>query len=182
MGRYMDILELKKGNKVWHRNKARTYPESWATESEVFDLLYGFTRMIKPERVLEIGTFEGDTSVSIGKALRDNNLGHLITTDIKDYGQENVIKEAGLSDFITCVKNSSTVFMDGLVPGFDMIFIDDGHSFPEVIRDLEIANRLVKNHGFILGHDVLMIPDVSNAYGNFLSRYKDKYHHIIIDS
>lgn len=181
-GNMTDVMELKKGLQIWHRHKARNFPEAWSSEEEVSDFLYGMVRMIKPERVVEIGTFEGDAAVAIARGLRDNNFGHLITTDIKDYGQEKVLSDEGLSEYVTFVKENPNEYLDSLPGGVDMVFIDDGHAYHEVIRDLEKAHRLIKVHGFILGHDVLMIPDVTRAYDNFTTRYKDQYHKIIVNS
>lgn len=177
-----EIFELRNGNKIWHRIKARNFPESWSSETEVSDFLYGFVRMIKPERVLEIGTFEGDASLAIAKGLRDNKLGHLITTDIKDYGQEKVIEDEGLSRYVTVVKENPKEFLDTVDFTFDMIFIDDGHSYSEVTRDLEVSHRLTKNHSYILGHDVIMIFDVEAAYNRFLEAHPDTYEKIIIEN
>lgn len=178
----MNTIQMKKDGKIWIRNVARNYPFNWATEVEVFDFLYGFTRMIKPEKVLEIGTFEGDTAIAIGKALKENQLGHLVTLDIKDYGQEKNIADVGLTNFITCIKENPNEYVQNLIQEYDMIFIDDGHDYPEVIRDLENAHRLIKPLGFILGHDVLAQAGVNIAYTNFTNRYKDQYHKIIVNS
>jgi predicted O-methyltransferase YrrM len=178
----MKDFYLKKNGRTWLRREARNYPEAWMSEVEVGDFLYGFVRAIKPEKVLEIGTFEGDAAVSIAKGIKDNNFGKLVTTDIKDFGQEKVITEAGLLQFVEIVKSEPLEYLARTQDRFDMVFIDDGHSYPEVIRDLENAHRLTKNHAYILGHDVLMIPDVTSAYSNFLTRYKDQYHHMIIDT
>jgi len=182
MGEIINQIELKKWNKVWYRNKARSYPQAWATEVEVFDFLYGLARMIKPENVLEIGTFEGDTAVAIGRALKDNSLGHLTTVDVKDFGQKSVVENAGLSNFVTCIIQDIVKYAAETQQSFDLIFIDDGHSYQEAIRDLEYSNRLIKDYGYIIGHDVLTVPDVTAAYTNFTERYKDRYYKMIIDS
>jgi len=179
----MEIMELKKWGRVWHRVKSRTQKDAWATESEVFDLLFGMVRSVKPENVLEIGTFEGDTAVAMAKALKENGNGHLTTLDIKDYQQENVIEDAGLSDWVKCIKSNPNEYIDTIPSSsVDFIFIDDGHSYPEVIRDLENAHRLIKPYGYILGHDILMVPDVANAFKNFMSRYGKQYESTVIST
>ncbi len=178
----MNNMQLKKDGRIWIRNKARTYPEAWATESEVFDFLYGFVRKIKPEKILEIGTFEGDTAIAMARGLRANNFGRLVTLDIKDYGQEIIFTEASLGQYVQCVKSAPLEYLARTTEKFDMAFIDDGHSYEECIRDLENCNRLVKPYGYILGHDVLMINGVNVAYSSFLERYKAKYHNLILYS
>ena len=178
----MNTVQMKKDNRIWIRNQARNYPENWAAETEVFDFLYGFVRMIKPEKVLEIGTFEGDTAIAIAKGLRDNNMGNLVTLDVKDFGQEKNILEAGLDKYVQCIKSEPLEYLARTTDKFDMAFIDDGHSYEECIRDLENCHRLIKNYGYVLGHDVLTINEVSLAYSNFLERYKGQYHNLIINS
>lgn len=178
----MNKVEIKRDGKTWTRNTARNFYSNWATENEVFDFLYGFTRMIKPEKVLEIGTFEGDTAIAIGKALKENELGHLITLDTTDYGQEKNIAELNLTNYITCIKEKPIEYIQNLIQEYDMIFIDDGHTYADITRDLTNAHRLIKDKGFILGHDVLAIPDVNAGYTDFTNKYKDQYHKIIINS
>jgi len=178
----MNTVQMKKDNRIWIRNQARNYPENWAAETEVFDFLYGFVRMIKPEKVLEIGTFEGDTAIAIAKGLRDNNMGNLVTLDVKDFGQEKNILEAGLDKYVQCIKSEPLEYLARTTDKFDMAFIDDGHSYEECKRDLENCDKLVKVHGYILGHDVLMINGVNLAYSSFLEGHKGKYHNMIIYS
>lgn len=178
----MNTVQMKKDNRIWTRNVARNYPENWAAEIEVFDFLYGFVRMIKPEKVLEIGTFEGDTAIAIAKGLRDNNMGRLITIDIKDFGQEKNITKAGLDKYVKCIKSEPLEYLTHTPDRFDMAFIDDGHTYEECTRDLENCDRLIKTNGYILGHDVLTINGVSLAYNSFLEKHKDKYHNLIIYS
>lgn len=178
----MNTIQMQRDGKVWTRNVARNYPLNWTTEVEVFDFLYGFVRMIKPEKVLEIGTFEGDTAIAIAKALRVNNFGGLTTLDTKDYGQEKNIVEAGLDKYIECIKSDPLKYLAQTNNKFDMAFVDDGHSYEDAIRDLENCDRLVKPHGYILGHDILMINGVSLAYSSFLDKHKAKYHNLIVYS
>jgi predicted O-methyltransferase YrrM len=176
---------LIRGNKIWHQNEARNYPDAWASEVETSDFLYGFVRLIKPETCLEIGTFEGDASIAIARGLKDNNFGHLYTTDIKDFGQVNNIKDSGTSDFITCyiAKNPiSDLFIKECKFCMDMIFIDDGHSYEEVTRDLNIANELCSVGGYILGHDVIGIKTVKQAYLDFLNKNSYQYENIVLAS
>lgn len=179
----MNNIKLTKDGRTWTRNVARKYPENWATETEVFDFLYGIVRMTKPERVLEIGTFEGDTAIAIGKALRENGVGNLITLDIKDFDQEANVKEAGLDKYVKCIKEKPDEFLAQLSDNsFDMAFIDDGHSYDDCSRDLRNCHRLVKRFGYILGHDVLMINGVNLAYSAFLDAHKAQYHNLIVAS
>jgi predicted O-methyltransferase YrrM len=174
---------MKKWGRIWTRNKARNYPENWATEIEVFDFLYGFVRMIKPEHILEIGTFEGDTAIAMAKGLKENGDGRIITLDVKDFGQEKNIEDMDLTKYVKCVKDKPTEFLDNLPDKyFDMSFIDDGHTYDECMRDLKNSHRLIKSQGYILGHDILEIQGVHLAYSLFLEKYRAQYQNLIISS
>jgi predicted O-methyltransferase YrrM len=172
---------IQKNNKNWERVKSRSQKDAWSSEVEVGDFLYGFVRAVKPENCLEIGTFEGDGAVAIGKGLRANKLGKLITIDVKDFGQEAVIDKAGLSEYIEIYKSDS-IISEFKNSSFDMIWIDDGHSYEEATRDLENANRLCMRDGYIIGHDVVSVKTVRRAYNDFIRKYGNLYENIIIAS
>ena len=88
-------------------------------EQEVGSLLYALVRMTKPKVCVEIGTYVGDSGYWIGKALKDNGSGHLMTCDIDvlriipaiqrfiglpvsvlNMSGEKVLSEAGVMDFV----------------------------------------------------------------------------------
>ena len=68
------------------------HPEWWtatdwdSTELEVIDLLAGFVRGLQPEYVVETGTALAQGSVAIGRALRRNGHGRLVTLEV-DHGR-----------------------------------------------------------------------------------------------
>ena len=49
----------------------------WEIEPQVYPLIYGLVLTIKPNQVVETGTFTGKGTVSIAKALKDNEHGYL---------------------------------------------------------------------------------------------------------
>lgn len=175
--------KLVKGNRIWERAIARSQTGNWASEKEVFEFIYGFVRMIKPEFCLEIGTFEGDGAMAIGRALKENQHGYLWTADIKDFGQVKNIKEAGLSGWIKCAI-AAKPFSDEFLKQTrcDFIWVDDGHSYEEASRDLEIAHQVCSKDGYILGHDIVSIKTVRQAYNDFMQKYGSQYENIIVAS
>lgn len=64
------------------------HPEYWhsadceATEAEVIELVAAFIRGLQPELVVETGTYNGVMARAIGKALRKNGHGRLVTFEI----------------------------------------------------------------------------------------------------
>jgi predicted O-methyltransferase YrrM len=174
---------MQKGNKIWSRKDPENIGKNWGSEIELGEFLYGFVRLVKPEKCLEIGTFEGDGAIAIGNGLFDNKLGKLLTVDIEDFGQKNNIKNEQLESVVDCeIYNGkfSHEFMEE--SKCDFIFIDDGHEYHEVVRDLEVAHKLCVQGGYILGHDVGAIKTVKQAYNDFLIKYQNQYENLVLFS
>ena len=166
------MIKRIKDNKVWTKSK------EWACENETLEFLNAFVCLIKPEKILEIGTFEGDSSIAMGKALKKNKLGQLYTFDIKDYGQLENIKKRGLEDIVIPIIGS----IPNNFKGFDMAFIDGGHSFEAVKKDLEVCKGLINYGGFILGHDVIAKGGVNKAFKQFCLENKGLFEKMILPS
>lgn len=64
------------------------HPERWhsddeqATEHEVSDLVGAFVRAIKPRYCVETGSYSGQTTVAIARAMTLNGFGHLVSLEV----------------------------------------------------------------------------------------------------
>jgi hypothetical protein len=78
--------------------------DGFTAEVEVLDFLYALVRMIKPNRLLETGTWLGRSAIAIGSALRDNGFGHLLTIEqsqeVATIAARN-IRQQELDEFVT---------------------------------------------------------------------------------
>lgn len=176
------MTNVKKWGVTWEKETGKSGLD-WAVEQETADFLYGFTRLIKPVRVLEIGTFEALSSTAIGKALKRNNLGKLYTIDKKDYGQRKIIKDEKLEDWVECIIDNAEEARKLIQYGlFDMIFIDDGHSYEDITRDLLVSESLVRRFGYILGHDIFTVSDVEKGVYDFRTTRPNEYEYTVISS
>jgi predicted O-methyltransferase YrrM len=168
----------------WHRPKAMKFNENWAVEEETANFLYGFTRMVKPTRFMEIGTFEGVSAMAIGQAMQDNNYGKLWTIDYKDYGQKEYL--AKLDKHVECVIGELPATVLEIYAKenekFDVAFIDDGHAFEDALRDITACDKIIRQFGYILGHDVIEVPSVNDALNAFLAEHPNEYEKTIISS
>lgn len=79
------------------------HPERWqavdcsAAEVEVSDFLAALVRFLKPDWVLETGTYLGITAQKIGRALRENGVGRLITLEVNpEYAEAARLRCEGL--------------------------------------------------------------------------------------
>lgn len=50
----------------------------WSSERETGHTIYSLVRLIKPQNVIEVGIFNGATSISIAQGLKDNNQDSLL--------------------------------------------------------------------------------------------------------
>jgi len=134
------------------------HPERWhmydsmSAEVEVLDFLKALVTMVKPELVVETGTFSGLSTLRIAEGLKQNGLGRVITCewDKKVYeAAKKRFAESGLAKWIVA-RNESSLEMkvDGRI---DMLFCDS--DVP--LREQEVRRFLpqINPYGLILMHD-----------------------------
>ncbi|HTS87740.1 MAG TPA: class I SAM-dependent methyltransferase [Gemmatimonadales bacterium] len=135
--------------------------------------LYYLVRGFRPERVLEVGTHIGASTVHIAAALRANGNGdarhpELVTVDIEDvndphrrpwerYGSRlaprEMVDRLGDSVATRFVVRPSLEFLAQGGEAFDFIFLDGDHSAATVYRELPAALGRLRLGGVILLHD-----------------------------
>jgi prolipoprotein diacylglyceryl transferase len=134
------------------------HPERWhmydsmTAEVEVLDFLKAIITTIKPELVVETGTFSGLSTLRIAEGLKANGFGRVITCEydakVFDAAKER-FTASGLAQWIEA-RNESSLEMkvDGRI---DLLFCDSDAP----IRDQEVRHFLpqVSPHGLILMHD-----------------------------
>jgi predicted O-methyltransferase YrrM len=134
------------------------HPERWkmydamAAEVEVLDFLKTLVTTIKPELVVETGTFLGSSTLRIAEGLKENGFGRVITCESDPKVFEEAKKRflaSGLSEWIE-LRNESSLEMK--VEGrIDLLYCDS--DLP--LREQEVRRFLpqVNPHGLILMHD-----------------------------
>jgi prolipoprotein diacylglyceryl transferase len=134
------------------------HPERWhmydsmSAEVEVLDFLKSLVTTIKPELVVETGTFSGLSTLHIAEGLKANGVGKVITCeyDAKVFAAaKNRFDSSGLAQWIEA-RNESSLEMkvDGRI---DLLFCDSDAP----IREQEVRHFLpqVNPYGLILMHD-----------------------------
>jgi prolipoprotein diacylglyceryl transferase len=134
------------------------HPERWhmydsmSAEVEVLDFLKSIVTTLKPELIVETGTFSGLSTLRIAEGLKQNNLGRVITCEwdkkVHDAARQR-FAESGLGKWIDA-RNESSLEMK--VNGrIDLLFCD---SDPE-LREKEVRHFLpqMNPYGLILIHD-----------------------------
>jgi caffeoyl-CoA O-methyltransferase len=121
-------------------------------------LLQMISHMIRPEHILEIGTFTGYSAICLAQGLSENGIMDTIEVNpeleevIRDY-----FKEAGLEKKINLHLGDALAILPSLHPGkdeiYDLVFIDaDKEQYLEYYHNIFAK---VKKGGFILVDNVL---------------------------
>ena len=126
--------------------------DSMTAEAEVLEFLRTVVTTIKPELVVETGTFSGISTLWIAEGLKANGRGRVITCEFDYEIYENAkarIAASGLGKWIELRNESS---LDMKVEGTIDLFFSDS-DMP--IREQEIRRFLpqINPYGLILMHD-----------------------------
>jgi len=114
------------------------------------------------KNILEIGTREGSSTFAFLEAA--HYLGGVVTSvDIADVSFTCPIH---LSQYWNFVKSDSIAYLESLKEcRFDLIYLDDWHSYPHVKRELELLYDIITPSTIILVHDAM--ANTSPEYNYF---------------
>lgn len=111
-------------------------------------------RMIRPTRILEIGTFTGYSCICMAQTLPHD--GFIDTIDIDDEMEpfaQSFFNRSGLAHKIKMHLGDAIDIMPTLNKQYDLIFIDgDKRQYPKYY---ELAREMVRPDGFILADNIL---------------------------
>jgi len=121
--------------------------------------------MLKPKKVLEIGTFTGYSAICIARGILPN--GKLDTIELNDELEETIVKYlklAEVSQFVNLHIGDAQKIIPTLDSDFDLVFIDgDKREYSEYYKKVFLK---VKVGGFILADNVLWDGKVINPDPN----------------
>ncbi len=145
----------------------------WLDEKEALKL-YEIARSLPPEAVIvEIGSYEGKSTVWLGKALRKNRTGKLYSVDHHIGSPEKGESEAtvntwekfrqninkfGLEETVTAIKKDSSWAVIDFDKRIDLLFIDGNHEFEEVDRDWRLWTKKLSENAWVVLHDATVLP------------------------
>ena len=125
-------------------------------------LLKMLVEMIRPQRVLEVGTFSGYSALCMAEGLPDG--GHLWTYEINDEMEDFTrkwLENSAYSDRITFLIGDAVTEAPKLNLDFDLAFIDgDKRNYVETY---EAVLPLLKNGGFLLADNTLWDGHVTDS-------------------
>ena len=126
------------------------------------NMLATFSQMLRPQRILEIGTFTGYSAICLAQGLAEGGL--LYTLEVNEELEMMIrkyIAEAGLTAKIKLIIGNATQIIPTLDETFDMVFIDADKLNYSNYYDLVFDK--VRKGGFIIADNVLW-------YGKVLDR------------
>jgi predicted O-methyltransferase YrrM len=106
---------------------------------------------LKAKRILELGTRDGRTTLPLllSASMTDGNL---TSVDISNTPWECPIELQSKWNFI---KSDAIKFLSKQEGIYDLIFIDDWHTYAHVKKELELIDRLITPSSIILIHDLM---------------------------
>ena len=140
--------------RLWRATNIHTIHGRMASGHLQGRLLKMLVQMIRPERILEVGTFSGYSAISMAEGLTGD--GHLYTFEINDEMEDFTrpwIEGSPVADRITFIIGDALTEAPKLGLMFDMAFIDgDKRTYRACY---EMVMSLLKPGGFILADNTL---------------------------
>lgn len=121
-----------------------------------------FSKMLSPERILEIGTYTGYSAICLARGLRKG--GTLTTIEVNDElraTSREFFKKAGVEEQIDLINGDALEVIPALDRSFDLVFMDAQKDDYPAYYDLVIEK--VHPGGYILADNVLWGGKVLDA-------------------
>ncbi len=111
-------------------------------------------RHVKPRHVLEIGTFEGRTTLNLAIAAPEARVYTLNLPPAQcQFEVGRLFKDTDEAKRITQIFGNSRHYDFSALPQMDLILVDGDHSFEGAAADSDSAFSSLSENGFILWHD-----------------------------
>ena len=154
------------------------YPERSLFSYNGRALLHHLIVMLRPERLLEIGTMYAGTTEVLARAVWEAGRGHVETLD--PYGAERcpALIDAFMPELrerVTFRARSSAIHLDQIIAGagfYDFVLIDGSHELEFAAFDLEGSARVMRPNGIIVLDNIEQIGP-RFATKHFLERHPE---------
>lgn len=169
---------LKELNRKTHLSVLQPRMLSGHFQGRVLSML---SHMIKPMRVLEIGTYTGYSALCFAEGLQTD--GKVITIDVNEELEDLVreyIDKAGMKDQVEYIIGDATQIIPSLNETFDIVFIDADKK--NYCNYYDLVFDKVNSGGYIIADNVLWSGKVLEDYElldketKVIMDYNDKVH------
>lgn len=181
----VDIKSIIEWDNVKLTLKHLPHDEGHVSILELLILSAFASKLNDTQNVLEIGTFEGITSLNCSLNANnskvytldlplDHSLDELQDKEYLDYDKDLIISDNRRSDILNNISNVSQLYGDSTKFDFSkfefsMAFIDGGHDYKTVRSDTENILKYINKPGTVFWHDY----DVTNDVGRYLLNIAD---------
>ena len=158
---------LEKLNQILKTEFNREYDENYGMWSEHLIILSALSESYQFTKILEIGTFKGETTLVITKLFPTAKI---ITVDLPEenlldsntyryeFGNQNQLSKVKKSKIDSSNVNflrMNSLNLFKLHDKFELIWVDGDHTYPTVISDILNSIRLLDEDGLMLCDDVI---------------------------
>lgn len=142
-------------------------------------LLRFFSLMIRPQHVLEIGTFTGYAALCMAEGLAEGGILHTIeVNDELAWIIRKHVARAGMQDRVRLYLGDAADIIPTIEAAFDLVFLDAGKM--DYARHYELALAKLRPGGFLLADNVLwdgkVLNDAKDATAQALRDFNDFVH------
>ena len=125
----------------------------WDSETECAKFLSNFCEMSGLFKILEVGVWQGATSVYLEKVSSEFIGIDIVNEQIKS---ELIKSKTLVGDSVEVMKTLESNY-------FDLIFIDGEHTTSAVVRDFNNYKKFVNSKGYVVFDDYGFLPEVKKA-------------------
>lgn len=114
---------------------------------------------LKPERTVELGTYKGFTGALLSLITSKQT----VSIDIENHGTEASRPYGHHLDCITgdACNDYAVVVALGILEGpIDLLFIDDGHYYETIVKEVALWSPYVRPGGWIVFHDINPLANI----------------------
>jgi len=119
---------------------------------------FSIALQIEAKNILELGTRDGGSNYPLLCAAKSNN-GRLTSVDIKEH---NLSIPQDLRPYWSFIKSDSIKFLEKCQEHYDLVYVDDWHSYTHVKREIELIENLIDEKSIVLLHDSMGLNNHPN--------------------
>ena len=171
------MIQDKKAQKVLEEMESfeQQFLARFAINEATGAFLYNLVKKLKPQSILELGTWRGASTIYLALALKENGTGQITTVDIDNNRVEQAadnFKRAGVGEYITQVVIDIEEFLPQDSTVYDFIFMDAAKAHQK--RWLEgILKRNTQKGSIIIVDDIILMEEKMKNLINYVENNKN---------
>lgn len=149
------------------KDTVQNFEHGWNSEIETSQFIGALMKLTGAKNVIEIGAFQGQTSLEIIKNLPKD--GKVFLIDIEDHRCDE-LKELCDDKRVIFMQESSFTAIPKIADKPDLVFIDSVHEYKHIAREVALVEALGNREVILAFHDSVHMQEVS-SYLEWLRRW-----------